>query len=57
MDQSCATGTGGNSTLNNQNEADILAATIAAVPMRAEGYQEDDSHVTGVFYETDVAGS
>lgn len=50
-------GDGGNATIHNQDEADMLAACIGAVPLRAEGYQEDDSHVTGAFREASVAGS
>jgi hypothetical protein len=50
-------GNGGNSTVHNQNEAEILAGVVTGYPTRAEGYQEDDSHLMGTFYETDVAGS
>lgn len=51
------TGDGGNSTIVNQDEALILnrCNTMPATPV---GYQEDDSHVQGVFRRNDdVAGS
>lgn len=51
------TGDGGNHNLVNQDEAMILARcnTMPATPV---GYQEDDSHVVGVFRRSDdVAGS
>lgn len=53
------TGDGGNTVLRNQNEADILAATVAAVPVVAPAntYQEDDSYLTPMFRDADVAGS
>lgn len=51
------TGDGGNSTLTNQNEALILQRCVSSVPAQAVGYQEDDSHVTPMFRDADVAGS
>lgn len=53
------TGDGGNTTLRNQNEQDILNRTIAAIPVVAPAgtYQEDDSYLTPMFRDGDVAGS
>lgn len=55
----CPTGDGGNRNIINQDEAKILAATIAAVGTRAGGTREDDSHVMGQYkvMASDVAGS
>lgn len=56
----CPTGDGGNKNLVNQDEQMILNKTFAAVTMGAmpdRMYTEDDSHVTGVYREADVAGS
>jgi hypothetical protein len=50
-------GDGGNTTIHNQDEAEILARVTSGVPTRAEGYQEDDSHVHPVHRERNVAGS
>lgn len=54
----CPEGNGGNSTLANQDEAQILAATIAAVPTQGTALgSEDDSHVSPSHRDGDVAGS
>lgn len=57
-DACCPVGPGGNLTLVNQDEAAILAATMAtvAVELTALG-TEDDSHVTPGWRDGDVAGS
>ena len=58
MAANCApTGNGGNSTITNQDEAQILARVVPSTPMRAEGYQEDDSHVRQAHREPTVGGS
>ena len=60
MPTPCPTGDGGNSTLTNQNEQDILDKTFAAIsmgPAPDSMYTENDSYVTGVYRENDVAGS
>lgn len=52
------TGDGGNLTIINQDEQEILNRAVASVPMvAAPGSQEDDSHVQGIFREPNVAGS
>lgn len=57
-DACCPVGPGGNMTLVNQDEAMILAATIAATPMELSALgTEDDSHVTPSFRDGDVMGS
>lgn len=48
---------GGNNTLVNQNEAEVLDATIEDAPFRQADVQEDDSHVQGIYRETEFAGS
>ncbi|MFJ2650871.1 hypothetical protein ACIO1C_29650 [Streptomyces sp. NPDC087420] len=35
----CPTGDGGNSTITNQDEMEILARTTAGMTVRIEGYQ------------------
>lgn len=40
----CAVGPGGNTTLINNNEAEILEATLAGCQVRAEGMQEPGRH-------------
>jgi hypothetical protein len=52
------TGDGGNLTIVNQDEREILDRCVAAVPVvAAPGSQEDDSHTMGVFRRGSVAGS
>lgn len=54
----CPTGDGGNNTITNQDEAMILAATIAATPVELTALgSEDDSHVSTGYRDGDVAGS
>jgi hypothetical protein len=56
----CPEGDGGNSTVTNQDEAVILAATVAAVPVQGTALgTEDDSHLQGQYkvMAGDVAGS
>lgn len=50
---------GGNNTLINMNEAEVLDTTIEDSPYccAPAGYNEDDSHVVGIYRETDFAGS
>lgn len=48
---------GGNHTLMNGNEEDVLEATTQGLTTRVEGSQEDDSHTMGAFRRADVAGS
>lgn len=43
-DDCCPTGDGGNSTLTNQDEAEILARTTQGLAIRAEGMQEPGHH-------------
>jgi len=60
MPTPCPTGDGGNKNLVNQDEQLILDKTFAAITMGSAPdsmYVEDDSHVTGVYREADVAGS
>lgn len=60
MPTPCGTGPGGNQMLVNQDESEIFEATMMAVgvgPAPDAMYVEDDSHVTGVYREADVAGS
>lgn len=51
-------GDGGNTTIRNQNEADMLSACISGmgVEVAPQGV-EDDSHCQGVFRRMDTAGS
>lgn len=44
-----ATGAGGNTTLINNDECEILNTTIEDAPVRASHLQEDDSHVMGAW--------
>ncbi|MEW2498374.1 hypothetical protein AB0942_33305 [Streptomyces nodosus] len=54
----CPTGPGGNLTIVNQDQQNILDATVAAVPVRGTALGvEDDSHVSPLFRGGDVAGS
>lgn len=60
MPTPCPTGDGGNHNLTNQDEQLILNMTFAAIGMREAPdpmYQENDSFVTGVYRDGDVAGS
>lgn len=38
----CPTGSGGNSTITNQNEAEILVRTTQGLPTRTEGMQSPE---------------
>ncbi|MFK4187278.1 hypothetical protein ACI2L4_25195 [Streptomyces sparsogenes] len=38
-EECCPTGNGGNSTITNQDEAEILARTTGPLPVRTEGQQ------------------
>ncbi|MEW1547525.1 hypothetical protein [Streptomyces tsukubensis] len=40
----CPKGPGGNTTLVNNDEAEILERTTQGIPMRAEGAQEGEFH-------------
>lgn len=51
------TADGGNTTIVNQDEKAILDRCVAAVPVVAAGYQEDDSYVTPAFREANVGGA
>lgn len=42
--QCCAIGPGGNSTLTNNDEEEILEATFTGCQVRAEGMQEPGRH-------------
>lgn len=56
----CPEGVGGNQTLLNSDEDDILDATIDKTPTRTGDLSsEDDSHVQGVYrmMSSDFAGS
>ncbi|MFF5471050.1 hypothetical protein [Streptomyces achromogenes] len=54
----CPEGPGGDTTLVNQDEALILAATVAATPVELSVLgTEDDSHVSLTHRDGDVAGS
>ena len=54
----CPTGPAGNKNLVNQDECEILDATIAAVPIQNTALgTEDDSHVVIGYRDGDVAGS
>lgn len=45
MDEKCCPeGPGGNSTLTNQDEQEILTRTTQGCPTRAEGMQEPGRH-------------
>jgi hypothetical protein len=60
MPTPCPVGPGGNQILVNQDESEILEATVMHVGIREAPdamYQENDSFVTGVYRENDVAGS
>ncbi|MFF3363582.1 hypothetical protein [Streptomyces misionensis] len=54
----CPVGPGGNMDVVNQDEAMILAATVAATPVELTALgTEDDSHVGPGYRDGDVAGS
>lgn len=40
----CPKGNGGNSTLTNQDEREILERTSTSLPVRAEGKQDGECH-------------
>lgn len=56
-----AIGPGGNNTLTNNDEDDILDRVVAGTPSRAVDNTwngvEDDSHVQGIYREAGFAGS
>lgn len=53
-----AIGPGGNNTLVNNDEDDILDRVVAGTPTRTGDLSnEDDSHVQGIYSESDFAGS
>jgi hypothetical protein len=43
-DKCCPVGPGGNSTITNQDEAEILVRTTQGPAVRAEGMQEPGRH-------------
>jgi len=58
VNPNCPTGPAGNKNLVNQDECEILDATIAAVPIQNTALgTEDDSHVVIGYRDGDVAGS
>jgi hypothetical protein len=42
--QCCPTGTGGNSTITNQDEQEILNRTMQMPKVRVEGMQDSEAH-------------
>lgn len=53
----CVTGDGGNSTLTNQDEAQILMRCVTEVPVQVVGWQADNSHINPAFQEPYLGGS
>lgn len=48
------TGGAGNTVLREQDEKQILDATVASVPVQTVGWQADDSHINAQFREQDI---